>query len=1371
LLQNQAEPGEAQLAVPVDATPNTLQQILHLAYKNHGQFLLDLLQHNLRGFLEQQGNLPQNQAQIAVAATQPLEYFAEALDKDDADLDLWRSASSVAAIVGSVRITRYCLEAVLDGDEDGLDSVLNLPGIEEGFALQTLHELVQKLQDDLSSLLAPFSNLRRRRLAGTLKRQLEFYATIPRPEFEEAAYSLTGHLGKPPIRYVITTARRDWTSVGETILQQLTIESGGVIDVGPGIGVGFKLPESQVTGLPTDMPIRAAQGEKLVDIALNAGDRNSQITSPDAKGSDETPATVDLSKEGNAAFVQLLRLVPELRSGLPNQDQVVTEAAGFLEKVGQANEEMKRRLGKPQDTETKDTNDREDAHGEDGSRTRKRSTSSAGFPETADGGRARSKRIRTRDGPSAVDNVAENTSQHFQDRLQDFISADEWLFDTVGSILEKFAVKGLGSSQELRQSLSETPISTEEPPEPTLQISIKDLFDLSQNCTPEKTAVLASNESVDRLAAAPIEFGLHALTGSRSEKSRNHELPLFDDSDGIDMWVEEINSFWHYNRDAACSWLAAFVRRDSFPGSIQKNESSYIAHQWHDDLKRVVVQMAIHADEYVFCRLQNAIAALEQKILNAKIEGEEITTSPDEMADIEMIQSLFELHLDVYKRFKHPGSGIDGHTLNSQKDRLERWSNLANSAINLRGFGGNDLEHDNLGLRHIWTVAFQIRTSDDVPQSHIIACMHDLKDLLLSLNEPCIRLQNNAIMPEISIAAVEQELSEINMQDFFRKVFSHDEKNPVAVIEGLEPLLESAGASKVASPEDTSTNYVVPDSEDTTIEDDDQDTMKTDDKTAINEPLEEMRKFLSNAPVSLRLTLWQRLRLAYEAIDYPSKVLSCHLRSIELLVHEFTQPSYIESTNEQRVFLQLRWLHWIDEFLKKILELNKNISDPYESIDENHLKSSMSAIASLSRLLHVFNVYEDQVRVGQLPAPLFEGRPKPSFMTVANKIYDMQIHTWIVQYYLLKEAINQDPEKFPTPAEDRLEYLRVIHYALGLRTLCNRANGALLKLERDELLELSDVEYSDLEMCQVMFDLYGIKCFTNPADLLEHGCSSAETMTRTRATKLLGFIMSQAAKIPMKDIPKTELKTSIDKVHGWLGKPKYTEDLQLNGRIVRTFLRGPINPLDLFSCIRGTLSLPVKPIPDAEAPIHSKGWFALMGNISLSKFRSQKRLQPGPTEDLNFAIAFYLQDLEFSTDRWESWYHLAQCYDLQLEEGISWSAEKVNTNSLDIQQQQRAAIHCYSMAVASALRNAELTPESKTKVADLFSDFGNRIYSSSREPLLMRAFGFRDIEEKYYSGSQMYKLPPFQPLHPFVAWKFGAALLKQSILRISDNWM
>lgn len=1339
LLQDQVEAGEPQLAVPVDTTPNTLQQILHLSYKNHGQFVLDLLQHNVQSFLQQNATGVPDQGQIADAAKKPLEYFAEALDKDDADLDLWRSTSSVAEIVGSTRIARFCLESVLDGDEEGLDMVLNLPGVEEAFALQNLHELVQKLQDDLSAALAPLSDFRRIRLAKALSLRLNGFKNIPKPSFEDATYSLAGHLGRRPTRYVITTTRRDWTSVGDTILQQLALESGGLVDVGPGVGVCFKLPEPPTPDLSMQIPIRPSPREKPLETPTDlaqASDKD-KIAPENVPASEETP-------NGQVA--------PAADKDTEMEEAPATETDAVNGKG-----------------DSKDT-----ALDENGPPvTRKRSTSSAGFPEAAEGGRARSKRIRTRDAPTAGETTMGDVNQHYQDRLQDFISADEWLFDSVASIMSKFGVQGLGSAQVLRESVSQQPGAVHKLQEQGLETAIQDFFELSQNCTPEKTAVLGTTESVDRLAEAPVEFGFHTVAGTRSNDDSTPDTFVFDDSEGIEEWVNKINATWSYNKHTAWLWLKAFLRPGSFPRFEHPQRSLYELYRWSDDLKRVVVQIAIHNDEYVYRKLQRSIAALERRILDTD------TPTPFErdkkdLADIEMIQTVFELHLDVYKRFKHPGSGIDIATQKHQLDRLERWSLLSNTGINLRDQQGNRLISEERGtgleliLRHLWAIVFQLSASDDVPQSLVVADLEQLKEELIYRDVSPIKLVNNAVMPEISMAAVEKALSEINMQDLFRKVFSHDEKDPVAVIEGLEPLLESAVTSRDPSRESTAQRNS-PDGSKTA--EDLAEEQEEQDPNVVDKPLEEMRKFLANGTVSLRLTLWQRLRLSYDAIRYPSKVLSCHLCSIELLMHEFEEPSYTQATKEQRGFLLLRWLKMIDEFLLKILDFHKNATDPFECIDDIHLQSAMSALASLSRLLHTFNIYEDQVRVGQLPAPMFEGRVRPSFLTVANKIYDMQIHTWIVQYLLLKEAINQDPEKFPSPAEDRLEYLRSVHYALGLRTLCSRANGALLKLERDELLELSDLENTDVELCQVLFDLYGIKCFINPADLVEHGCSSVDSMTRGRATKILGFIMSQAAKIPMKDIPKTELKNSIDKVHGWLGKPRYTEDLQLNGRIVRAFLRGPVNPLDLFSSIRGTLELSVKSIPESEALIHSKGWFALMGNISLSKFRSQKRLQPGPTEDLNFAIAFYLQDLEYSTERWESWYHLGQCYDLQLDEGISWTAEKVNTYSLDIQQQQRGAIHCYSMAVAAVLRNTNAASENKAKVADLFADFANRIYSSSREPLLMRAFMFRDIEEKYYSGREMYKMAPFQPLRMYTAWKFASTLFQQSIARVSDNWL
>lgn len=141
ILQDDFEAGPVQLPGAADGAPNTLPQILHLSYKNYGQFMLESMQYRLQQAQVEQGHLATDTASIRHGTEGPLRYFAEALDKDDADLDLWSRISSVAALVGSSRITRFCLEAVLDGDGEGLESILRLPGLEEGFAGYELKEV------------------------------------------------------------------------------------------------------------------------------------------------------------------------------------------------------------------------------------------------------------------------------------------------------------------------------------------------------------------------------------------------------------------------------------------------------------------------------------------------------------------------------------------------------------------------------------------------------------------------------------------------------------------------------------------------------------------------------------------------------------------------------------------------------------------------------------------------------------------------------------------------------------------------------------------------------------------------------------------------------------------------------------------------------------------------------------------------------------------------------------------------------------------------------------------------------------------------------------------------------------------------------
>ena len=114
----------------LDTGPSTLPQILHLSHKNYAQFKMDYLASRLDVL-----NVTLNQ--ILADATEALNHFVEALDKDDTDLDLWRRTASVGTMFQSKRVARFCLEAVFEGDDDGLNTTLSLPGLEEGFSRRT----------------------------------------------------------------------------------------------------------------------------------------------------------------------------------------------------------------------------------------------------------------------------------------------------------------------------------------------------------------------------------------------------------------------------------------------------------------------------------------------------------------------------------------------------------------------------------------------------------------------------------------------------------------------------------------------------------------------------------------------------------------------------------------------------------------------------------------------------------------------------------------------------------------------------------------------------------------------------------------------------------------------------------------------------------------------------------------------------------------------------------------------------------------------------------------------------------------------------------------------------------------------------------
>ncbi|KAF1959532.1 hypothetical protein CC80DRAFT_489650 [Byssothecium circinans] len=1328
ILQDDFETGPVQSVGGNESAPNTLPQILHLSYKNHGQFLLETMQHWLREHGAGVQHLGTNQTAGA------LTYFAEALDQEDTDLDLWLRTASVAAMLGSRRITRFCLEAVLDGNDELYDNLLPLPGLEEGFAGQQLRELVAKLEDNLSLMQAPLSSMKRKKLSTILKKRLNPYPFAPLPADIAAPIPLKA-LVKPPERILVTPAKWDWAGVGESILRHYMAEQSGLIDNVPlGSCLNFTVPPDADLAEPSHVISETAMEDTTVDISEETPqlDSNQTVT---AAPEDETL----IAKDGDDAVME------DRGTTLPPKS----------EECGSTT---------PADTVALPS--------------RKRSTDSAGFTETAEGRPVRSKRLKARetiDTTAGADLTGKDNNKQLEDQLWHQTHADQCLCEVLNDISVRLGVETLGSLKDLRDLVTgATPAA---PTGDNVDRAACNMYTALQTSASSIAPALLSSEPVD-LGGASREAGLNAFLGhSKTGNGQACVKPTLH-NEQLAVFIQKVNKAWLSTKEVAFAWLEMLLAPNTLPvlnRSARGSRPSYIQYRWAEDLKRHVVQIIVNLDDFIYELMSNRLERLNIRILEARETSQEYRFTDFDEAQTEMLETLFELHLDVFSLIKHPNSGVDADRKTLQNDSLERWATLSREAMQLRSDCQSNISMDELALRHIWASVFQLSVNDDVQPEHVIYAMEELKATFSSLEGQTIEVQNNAVMPELSIAAVDRELVRISMKDFFLKVFDTDEKDPVAVIESLEPILEPIPQLQPTSvPETAEDSHVRQESHSpSTIG-------HTDDALQLQatQPshVTEMRKFLDSASVNLRLSLWQRLREAYESIEYPPKVLSCYLRSIETLAGEFRTSTYQEDALQEQYTKLISRLRIVDEIVVKVIHIIRSEKEAFECLSYEHMQTSMSAIFQLLRIMSGANFLQDRMRIGLFSCPRIEGLPTGTFGNMMNRLNDMQMRLWILQYYLLKEGMAQNAREFPNPSDDAFEFLRHVHHATGVRCFSHSTGRLFLRLVKDELFHLDNVTESttrDNEISQVLNDLYGLKTFVDPLDCQDYA-SIPDILDKKTATSLLPFIMAQADKIGIKEVSKHDIKTTIEKVHGTLGrlKPQH-DDLTLNRKILTAYFKSPINPVGLFNCLKGIGSLNTRHIPTEVSVPASIGWYYLMGNMMLNKFRSQKRQGPGSTDDFNFPQALFLQDLEFSAERWETWYRLAQVKDYELEEQVLWNADKMNNHRVDLVNIQRGAIHCYTMAVACAVRDADPSPQTRAKVVQMYTEFGNQIYASSREPFSMNAYAIKDTEHKYYSGSltqNVYQDVPFRPLSTYTAWKFASVLFRRAIKGNPDKW-
>ena len=1022
--------------------------------------------------------------------------------------------------------------------------------------------------------------------------------------------------------------------------------------------------------------------------------------------------------------------------------------------------------------------------------SRKRSSETAELAEGADVGRSRSKRIKARgsstDPASLKDTTAEDWTKWYKQQLKIYVRADKAAFRAAGQLLSKFGCKVIEDPVENEQSIAslEGELGQQETPVRPTDTAVQDLKALLVEWDLAKSKFFLHGDT-SQVSAGGLSglssAGFSAfLTQSTENNSNATKFPNLPDDIGLEDFVNQVRQQpWTSLGELAFKWIQKLLEHQSL--GLEKHLGPYEAFLWPETLKKTVVLLLVNQDDFIYGEVNRRMDVLRRPILTAvdpELQQLDMTQSEEKL--VALIQTIFELHLDIYSRITNPSSEVDTATRILQRDRLSRWAALASTGMSESSWSLAEQEHVEPGswqlmYRFLWGWVICNNLLEPSESQVTVAYLQHLIQQLKKDSEesarvpPVIHLPNNAIMPEISIDAAEKEVSRLTTLDFFTNIFSSNDDDPVSVIEKLEPLLLLSVRGESHENQDGPQHHE----------------LRLNGEESLNVPapeeafsiaqdprLSEALQFLDRASLSMRFILWQRLQDAYSVVNYPPQILACNLWSLIIIVQHIESSSYLETAKGSRQENILRWLHKLDELMTQILALASTNPLAFECVDQEQTMSSMEAIASLQRIVHVFGEWEDAIRVGQAqPTPQPSNAASKAQLKSAEKFREMMVKTWTLQYILIKEAIIQitDVHIFD---EELLTYLKTAHNALGLRAYCGLANKMFLKLAKTELLRLKDLEGWDSEMPQVVFDLYGLKISSTPADMQDHSCEPME-LDRSMALDILDLVLLHVDRLSIKDLLKNDLRFAVDKMQSVIRVPKATHGSarSFNKRLMIAYLRSPVSPVALFRSIRGIGELCSTSARTEGYDVAAKGWYFLLGHIALTKFRSQKRITAGSMEDLENAKMFFRQDLEFDTERWETWYRLAQTFDTQIDEYTTWTADKLENDKDGLVEIQRMAILCYIMAVAAAKRSEKYSMEDYNNMASLYADFGIRLYASTREPFNARAFALYDFKKKFNGTTRgMYDDLPFKPVPIYSAWKFAGGLLKQAAQQKPHDW-
>ncbi|KAG5354616.1 Histone transcription regulator 3-like protein [Yarrowia sp. B02] len=604
-----------------------------------------------------------------------------------------------------------------------------------------------------------------------------------------------------------------------------------------------------------------------------------------------------------------------------------------------------------------------------------------------------------------------------------------------------------------------------------------------------------------------------------------------------------------------------------------------------------------------------------------------------------------------------------------------------------------------LELRHTW-VRLSLSQCDEAEISRM---RNNYEEFQVQLQEEApgltVRFVNFPHIQTLSLDSVNGQISKLKVASTFAKIFSPDADEDISTrIAMLESILKGSNEA-------------------------------SGDKEALA-----AREFLQHASIDFKHKLWYLLLDAYNESGEKRISVDGYIEMLTSLSYELETAGYRNMNPNQRHTILLRTLSTMNDTVGNLAKICRDTPALLEAVSKEKIHELAQLCLSFLRLLQVFSQFYDR-RNTEEPSPFLWDKASEKFQT-------MMVKLWTFFYLLFRQLMSGLDENLPQTTISTLnDILSIVHEDLGARKCCSFANGIFIDLTLDEIVRMKWNE-SEADLLQNIRCRFGIQLANEHYHPTDHG-ATPRPLRRADGLAFQDFIMNMVYRKPSSvHSIRADLRVVLDQLYEAIGDPdKTVASTSHNMTVLGRFTVQPVTWSYIESSLRGEAFLPFMTSTDPVLSASTGGFYCIQGMLALAKFRQGKKAAaPGRTEDLQSAVKFFTNDIICCPTRYESWFGIANAYEMLTEDDLMWSAEKLDVPNSIVNINQRKALLCGLNSVNLMLQQRDekpANPQLRTFFNAVMKEsqwlfLSKLFYSATANPL--HGASFRQADNKIFCG-------------------------------------